>query len=144
MKHIIILILTISLFASCDGFQISRNGDLDGMWHLVKLDSLQNGKSIDYVHNGIYWSFQNDLLEVDDRNFEHPSYLLRFEHKNGTLRVSDPYRYDRENGDIKIEDDIELAPFGINGMVDNFKVESLSKNKMILQSETLLLNFKKY
>lgn len=145
MKHILIIIaISVALLSSCDGFEISHNGDLDGMWHLVEVDSLSNGKVVDYVHNGIYWSFQSNLLQVDDREFVYPSQLLRFEHKNSSLSVSDPYRYDRENGDIKTVDEKELAPFGINGLIDSFKVEQLSKSQMTLRGSLLLLKFRKY
>lgn len=131
------------MFCACDGLQVSDNGDLDGMWHLVKVDSLFSSTATDYTYNGIYWSFQSDLLGVDDKLRHHESCLLRFRHENSTLIVSNPYVNNREEGDIRIDDVAKVAPFGINGLEEEFAVEDLSRKKLVLRSSVLRLFFNK-
>lgn len=141
---LLIAMVVCSLLPSCDGIETSNNGDLDGMWHLVKMDSLDIQKTIDYKHEGIFWSVQNDLLQVDDKQVRYRSCLLRFEKKSETLRVFDPYLYNRDDGDELVDNNAFLTPFGINALNETFSIEKLNRNRMILKSQLLRLYFSKY
>lgn len=136
--------LLLALFSSCEGFQISDNGNLDGMWHLVEVDSLATDVSVDYRYNGIYWSFQSDLMGLDDKLQRYESCLMRFELTGEQFRVFDPYVNNRNEGDIKVSEVSMIAPFGINALAEEFAVETLTKQRMILRSTSLRLRFKKY
>ncbi len=138
--HILILTALTSLLCSCE-IETSGNGDLDGMWHLVSIESLSGSEKTDMSHEKIYWSFQHRLLEFDDKTGLHQSILFRFEHKDNTLRLYDPYLYDRENGDEPTEDVEVLKPFGVENLEETFNVESLNGSRMILSSGTKRLNF---
>ena len=71
---------------SCDGFEISKNGELDGMWHLVQVDSVKvNCLPKDYTHESIYWSVQDNLLSVEDKQDKHLFLYLRFKREGDTL-----------------------------------------------------------
>ena len=131
------------LFNSCDGFQVSDNGNLDGMWHLVEVDSLDNNVTADFTYCGIYWSVQSDLLALDDKLFRSESCLMRFSYKYSILRLFDPYLNNRDEGDIPISEVAKLSPFGINALDEAFAVETLTRKKMVLQSQSLRLTFKK-
>lgn len=131
-----------ALCCSCT-IETSGNGDLDGMWHLVSVDTLSGGHTANVMEKRIYWSFENNLLLFEDKTGTNGSLLLRFEHKNDTLRLFNPYIYDREGGDKPLEDPSLLLPFGMTGLEQTFKVERLSGSKMIINNNVLRLKFKK-
>lgn len=149
MKKLIytLLIIIVGLISSCDGFEISHNGDLDGMWHLVKVDSIQSGvnKSVDYTQEGIYWSFQDDLMYVDDKLQRYQSLYLRFKLDNNQLVTSNPYiNHHREQAEEPTTDVTLLSPYGINAIPQAFSVEKLNSDDMILMSSLVRLTFVKY
>ena len=113
------------------------------MWHLVSVDTLATSGVRDMTSDRIYWSFQNKLLELDDKTGANNSVLYRFEFSDGTLKLYDPYIYDRENGDKPLTNIIMLSPFGVNELEEDFTVESFSGSKMILRSDELRLKFRK-
>lgn len=79
---------------SCE-LETSNNGDLDGMWHLVRVDTLSTS-GVKYMEDDkIYWLFQFKLLQLEDKTGNKVSLLMRFEHKDNILRLYDPYIYDR-------------------------------------------------
>ena len=144
-KFLCILALVFVAFTSCDGFKISDNGDLDGMWHLVKLDSINNAESVDYSNHTFFWSVQADLLYVDDKSLQHEPCLLRFSYSKDKLDVFDPYIYNNfDEADEKITDVVLLRPYGINSLEETFKIEKLNRKSLVLKSNNLVLTFKRY
>jgi len=144
-KHIlfpVLLLAAVMPFVSCE-LETSDNGDLDGFWHLVQADTLATSGVRDMRKERIYWSFQCDLLKVDDKTGNNKSILLRFDHSGGKMTLSEPYIYDRSSGDIKLEDAELLRPFGINDMTETFDMIHLSGSHMIMESPVLRLSFKK-
>ena len=135
-------LLAAVLVCSCE-IEMSSNGKLDGMWHLVSVDTLSTSGVRDMSEERIYWLFQNRLLELDDKSGVNHSVLYRFELSDGILNLRDPYIYDRENGDKPLTNIIMLVPFGINELEENFTVEGLGHGKMVLRSEYLRLKFRK-
>ena len=91
----------------------------------------------------LYWSVQAKLLQLDDKNNTSISLLLRFEHTGNTLRLYEPYIYNRLEGDKPLNDVTLLAPYGINALEESCEVEALSSSKMILKTPSLRLKFKK-
>lgn len=145
MKHYINIAIVMAaavLMCSCE-LDTSGNGDLDGMWHLTSIDTLSTSGVKRMNEDKIYWSFQYRLLQLEDKSGAAVRALLRFEHKNGTLRLYDPYIYDREDGDKPLTDSVMLAPYGINALEETFTVEGLSGNKMVLRTDKLRLSFRK-
>lgn len=129
-------------FVSCD-IETSGNGDLDGFWHLVRVDTLATQGTRDMISERIYWSFQHNLLKTDDKTGKNSSILLRFDRSGGNITLFSPYIYDREAGDIELEDPALLCPFGINDIPETFTVASLSGSHMTIESPMLRLWFKK-
>lgn len=145
MKKIFATFFIISaLFAisSCS-LETSDNGDLDGFWHLTRVDTIATGNACDMSGERVFWSVQMNLLNVTDYRTSSYGYLLRFINENSTLRVYDPYTHDRPNGDVKVEDPAQLAPLGINSLDETFNIESLSSKRMILSTNELRLSFTK-
>lgn len=143
------LILSISAFlvfsfTSCE-LETSGNGDLDGFWHLVQVDTLQIGGVKDTSKDLFFWSFQVNLLQFSDRSYHIPIYMARFNHENGQLKVTQPCLYNREEGNEMVtEENVkDISPYGLNALEEIFRVEELSGSRMTLSNGTLRLYFKK-
>ena len=133
------------MLAACD-IETSDNGDLDGYWHLTRVDTLTTGGTLDTSEQLLFWAVQVRLLNVVDQSddADHMGYLLRFEHKEGTLRVYEPYKNSRKDGDIKVDDASVLSPFGINRLDETFRVEQLDGDGMQLTGDALRLTFVRF
>ena len=141
----IIGIVATCFFTACER---SDNGDLDGMWHITRVDSIGNGASANIRKDLKFWSFQDKLLQF--YNYHQDSWktvlMARFEHSDGMLIISSPFIYDRMNGDIPLSDDslFVLYPHGVNSVPDTFIVEQLNRKKMQLADDVVRLYFEKY
>lgn len=146
MRHFIKLIFAaiIAIAVSSCELETSGNGDLDGMWRLTSVDTISTGRSRDMRDERIFWAFQNKLLELDDKAHGRQSVLFRFERNGGTLRLYNPYMYDRENGDKPADDVKNLEPFGVEALEVSYTVESLGGSRMVLRSENIRLQFRKF
>lgn len=146
MKKIIIaatvVFTTMLAMTSCE-LEGSNNGELDGYWHIERIDTLATGGVADYSQDLFFWAFQGKLLSLSCRNHNATDCLTRFNKTGGTLTISEPFRYDRMGGDEPLETPELLQPYGINKTEESFAIESLSGSKMILKSETLRISFKK-
>ena len=131
-------------FTSCE-LETSGNGDLDGFWHLVQVDTLQTGGVKDTSKDLFFWSFQVNLLEFSDRSYHIPIYMARFNHENGQLKVTQPCLYNRDEGNEMVtEENVkDISPYGLNALEETFRVEELSGSRMTLSNGTLRLYFKK-
>ena len=128
---------------ACD-VEFSDNGDLDGFWQLSQVDTIQTGKMGDFRDKGLTWAFQGKILEVRDVQKVHQDIILSFSHTDHTLRVYSPYLVDRENDDLRIEDQELLKPYGISMPEESFAIKELKSDKMILESGMFRLYFLKY
>ena len=131
-------------FTSCE-LETSGNGDLDGFWHLVQVDTLQTGGVKDTSKELFFWSFQVNLLEFSDRSYQIPIFMARFNHDNGQLNVTQPCLYNRDEGNEMVtEENVkDISPYGLNALEETFRVEELSGSRMTLSNGTLRLYFKK-
>lgn len=131
-------------FTSCE-LETSGNGDLDGFWHLVQVDTLQTGGVNDTSKDLFFWSFQVNLLQLSDRSYQIPIYMARFNHENGQLKVTQPCLYNRDEGNEMVtEENVkDISPYGLNALEETFRVEELSGSRMTLSNGTLRLYFKK-
>lgn len=138
------------LFSSCGWFETSDNGDLDGFWHLERIDTLATNGVRDLSENRLFWGVQYKLMSLQDADGSNASLYMRFMHEGTSLVLSHPYLNQwHENdegtgGDVPTEDIELLRPYGINHLEENFVVERLNDSKMILRSETLRLYFYKF
>ena len=141
-RHALAVLLGLFVLTGCD-VETSGNGDLDGMWRLTAVDTLQTGGRLELNEELRAWSFQNKLLELRDHTGPTGAFLLRFEHKNKTLRTYQPYVFNREEGDYPLENAAYMAPFGLNHLDETFTIEELSGARMTLKGEELQLSFRK-
>lgn len=133
-----------SLFLCSCEFETSDNGNLDGFWHLERIDTLSTGGVCDTSSDLLFWSVQMRLLNVSDKNNVHTNVNMRFEHSNGNLRVYGAYLDDRMQGDPPLNDAALLRPYGINDLDETFAVEQLTGSRMQLKGSALRLTFRKF
>ena len=86
--YIVIFFIGVCMLFVCScELETSNNGDLDGMWHLVRVDTLSTS-GVKYMEDDkIYWLFQFKLLQLEDKSGTKVSLLMRFEHKDNILRL---------------------------------------------------------
>ena len=149
MKRINILSLVLPLlahlFASCSLETDNDAGKMEGMWHLVKIESITTVASEDLSEQVIFWSFQAKLLQMDDKTGMHNSYLYRFRIGDNQLTLTSPYQYDRENSDRPLTAyESTLGLYGIKSLTPVFRIEKLDRRKMILNDGSVRLYFDKF
>ncbi len=136
--------MVVVALAGCS-MDTSHNGALDGYWKLKTVDTLSTGGTCNLNDASIFWSVQKDLLTVRDNNDPtNREYVFRFQHAGGTLKLSEGQRYDRNNGNVDVDDPSVLSPYGINHQPETFKVDHLTHRVMTLSTEELRLSFKKF
>lgn len=133
--------------ASCTVNTDNVDGHLEGMWHLVSIETLgtdtAQNTTTDLSQQYLFWSFQAKLLEIDDKTGAHPNYLLRFNISGNSITLSDPYIYNREEGDQKLDDATPLQVYGISSLSEQFTF-NVSGSTLIMESATHRLRFKKF
>lgn len=149
MKRINILSLVLPLlallFVSCSLETDNDAGKMEGMWHLVKIESITTVASEDLSEQVIFWSFQAKLLQMDNKTGMHNSYLYRFRIGDNQLTLTSPYQYDRENGDRPLTAyESTLGLYGIKSLTPVFRIEKLDRRKMILNDDSVRLYFDKF
>ena len=149
MKRINILSLVLPLlallFVSCSLETDNDAGKMEGMWHLVQIESITTVASEDLSEQVIFWSFQAKLLQMDDKTGMHNSYPYRFRIGDNQLTLTSPYQYDRENGDHPLTAyESTLGLYGIKSLTPVFRIEKLDRRKMILNDDSVRLYFDKF
>ncbi|MBQ2950079.1 MAG: lipocalin-like domain-containing protein [Prevotella sp.] len=143
MRRLLYFTLSLIMITSCT-LDSSDNGALDGYWQLSSIDTLANGHSVNMRDSGIFWAFNFNLLVT--RSTKEPSgeILYDFENTDDNLILSNPYILYRDSSDIKVTDVNLLKKYGVNSLLETFTIEHLNSNKMVLQSNLVRLNFRKY
>jgi hypothetical protein len=143
MKKLVIFIIGIISLAACD-VESSDNGQLDGFWQWCQIDTLATGGITDMRKSRIFWDVGFDLLEIRNTDDFSSQVLFRFVQTSKTLLISSPVIKNREVGDIRIQDPQELNTYGIYDLTEQFHIECLNRNKMVLRNERFRFHFRKY
>ena len=143
MKQYIIYILALVVaslsFQSCE-FEASDNGDLDGNWQLVQIDTIATGGRNDVKSQQLFYSVQMKMLCLYAYNADaETNMFFHFEHTSDSLKLKSA----RNDGKV-IYSVASLRPYGINKEEEAFKVMLLNSEKMQLRSDSLLLTFRKF
>ena len=139
-------LLTAMSLHSCGlvDFDHSKNGQLDGYWHLVSVDSLSNGTTTDLSQQRYYWAVQGTLLQLYSPDWQGGQHFVsQFTHQNSTFTVLEIRVDSRYEGDPVVEDIDRVRPFGINNVTETFQVDDLSGRSLTLSTSALRLRFKK-
>ena len=119
MKRFLYIIIGLTLlFTSCDK-EDSSNGHLDGFWQMTSSP-------------GITWAFQGHILELRDVNKVHQDIVMSFTREGDKLKLSDPYRVDRDSDDVALQDADMLIPYGISNTTVEFNISELTSSRMVL------------
>ena len=133
------------LFSSCSLETDNDAGDLEGMWHLVRIEESATNTHIDVSNEVIFWSFQAKLLQMEDKTGQHYSYLYRSRIDNDQLTLTSPYQFDRENGDRTLTAyEATLGLYGIKSLTPVLRIEKIDRRKMILNDGAVRLYFDKF
>jgi hypothetical protein len=131
MKRFLYIIIGLTLlFTSCDK-EDSSNGHLDGFWQMTSSP-------------GITWAFQGHILELRDVNKVHQDIVMSFTREGDKLKLSDPYRVDRDSDDVALQDADMLIPYGISNTSTEFRISELTSSRMVLDNNTTHLEFRKF
>lgn len=144
MRRAVYCMIGICLTAASCSFEVSDNGKLDGFWQMKSVDTLSTGGSADLRLQELSWAFQGKALELRNAKVYHDDILMTFSHKGHVLSVSNPIRILRDSGDVVITDVEEIRHFGVNNLKEQFNIVTLNGSTMILQTDSLRLNFRKY
>lgn len=142
VHSLLLALATLCGLASCS-LETDSSGKLGGFWHLVSVDTLATGGHADLSGRRVFWSVQNKLMTVNDRDGG-DTYLLRYAHTADSLTLSEPRLSDRMAGDPAVSDPAVLQPLGIQHTEEGFAIELLNGSNMVLRSTTLRLGFKKF
>lgn len=143
MRRLLYFTLSLIMITSCT-LDSSDNGALDGYWQLSSIDTLANGHSVNMRDSGIFWAFNFNLLVTRSTKEPLGEILYDFEKTEDNLILSNPYILYRDSSDIKVTDVNLLKKYGVNSLLETFTIEHLNSNKMVLQSNLVCLNFRKY
>ena len=131
MKRFLYIIIGLTLlFTSCDK-EDSSNGHLDGFCQMTSSP-------------GITWAFQGHILELRDVNKVHQDIVMSFTREGDKLKLSDPYRVDRDSDDVALLDADKLIPYGISNTSTEFRISELTSSRMVLDNNTTHLEFRKF
>ena len=125
-KWIVLVILALS-FTACGPMYEHRL--LDGFWQMRHI-TYANGET-EKAEN-IYYGFQLHLIHI--RNLNSGSYFGEFDYTEDSLHVRILGASTQES----------LHPLGMNDTLQHFKVDVLTRNTLILQSDYARLEFRKY
>jgi len=142
-KLIIAFVAIIACISSCE-LEHSDNGKLDGMWHLVEIDTIETGGTFDLSQELRFWSFQMRLIEMRDSYGRQVVVVCYFDHSGDSLHIYNPCVSNRDLGDVVLTTADTLRFYGVNSPTETFYVEKLTSGKMILKSDLLRLMFKKH
>ena len=143
MKRNLIYILSVALsllvFQSCD-LETSDNGNLDGNWQLMQIDTLATGGRNDVKNQQLFYAVPVRLLCLKGYDGSTSSDLyFHFE------RTADSLKLKPASSDGHVMYHVSsLRPYGINKELESFKVMLLNSDKMQLRSDSLLLTFRKF
>ena len=131
MKRFLLIIIGVTLLlTSCDK-ENSANGHLDGFWQMTSSP-------------GITWAFQGHILELRDVRKVHQDIVMSFTREGDKLKLSDPYRVDRDSDDVALKDADMLIPYGIGNTSTEFRISELTSSRMVLDNNTTHLEFRKF
>lgn len=127
MKKIYCLLLggMLSFFCSCQKEPI--NGDLDGMWQLMKIEYAKDNSSVSPTQ--LYYCIQLHMVYLQGKT----GCSGTFAHSGDSVHIV-----------IRQRKAANVAPYGMNDTIQHFYIEQLSPQKMTLRSSYASLSFRKF
>lgn len=142
LGRLLSLFLISTFLYSCE-VETHSNGNIDGNWHLLQVDTLATGGVCNMADNRIFWAFQAGLLQLSDNDRPDTVFIMRFTKDDNKLSVTLPRINDREQGDPIAEITPTLTHLGVNQTGEHYTIQQLNSTRMTLLSDMLRLSFKK-
>ncbi|MBQ9362180.1 MAG: lipocalin-like domain-containing protein [Bacteroidaceae bacterium] len=148
MKHSIFHLCTLCLFcvlcASCEN-KWPKNGDLDGNWQLLTIE--HKGETTDVKEKQLFLSIQLDLFQLSVTG-DRQRYYGYFDKGDNTIvfrQFSDMAENDPATTDNRpLTSAAVLHRWGYYTLHETFRIERLSKQEMILQSDSARVTYRKF
>lgn len=135
---------------SCETeMDVSSNGDLDGFWQMTTADTLATGGQRNMLSEGVTWAFQGKLMEMRHVSVERfelyaDNVICKFEVSGGKLHLYEFYYVLRNEEDPVVEELDGVSGFGVNRLHgEDFRIVTLSSDRLVLESQLLRLHFRK-
>lgn len=150
LRHTLLYIAAIVLTVGLCQCQKYSDEDHEGQWQLVEIALPDGTMTEDVKANGVYWRMQLGILQIvctgipEENNLG--EVIARIEVSDGRLRLTEIYHSQRE-ADILITDPADAAtlrPYGITAPVEDYAINTLTNNHMVLTSDNLRLTFRKF
>lgn len=141
MKKFLPLFLLISFamsWTACDT-KYDVNGDLDGMWQMLRWYDKQTAEVVADKQDGIYYCVQLKLMKFMKKGSPSNYYLAYFTYSKDSLVLGKIVHYPT---DSVCQPDI-LESFGVPSD-GRFHVDALSSERMVLSTDNVELTFRKY
>lgn len=147
MRRLLYILIMCSIFAACD--KLPANGDLDGMWQVMEIE--HNGKVKNMQMERVYMSIQLKLFELTDvQEVAASRFYGYFEHKGDSLKLWQFSRY--SHNETAADDNIPftekelpiLNKWGFYSLKESFKVEKLTKDLLIIKSDSARIKYIKF
>ena len=137
--YIFALVIASLSFQSCE-FEASDNGDFDGNWQLMQVDTIATGGRNDVKSQQLFYSVQMKMICLYAYNADaETNMFFHFEHTSDSLKLKSA----RNDGKV-IYSVTSLRSYGINKEEEACKVMLLNSERMQLRSDSLLLSFRKF
>ena len=143
MKKLVYIILSTFLLTACE-LETPNSGKLDGNWQLRQIDTLATGGTCDMSYSYVYWAVENHLLQVRDIDNHNLKIFFKYEQPGDELNIHSPHQVITKNELIPLENDSLLTPLGIAGIKDNFLIEKLNHEHLVLKNLRYKLHFRRY
>lgn len=146
MRKLIYIFLFLLAISSCT-IETSDNGDLDGLWHLERIDTISTGGVCDMSGERIFWAVEHKMLQLRGGS---DIYSFRFNDGGDSLILRDPYvslAYDngsQTRGDTILTDPQGLRQYGVQHLEEHFLKETMKGSRMVLRTDSFRLHFKKF
>ena len=125
MKKILYITLCVTMLTACQ--KADDNGDLGGWWKLLEIEELENDTIIDKRNEDRFWAIQLRMITTNDGG------KGRFQHTGDSLFVQ------------MIQKPTNGKEVGMyNPENERFGVNTLTNRSMILQSNEVVLKFRKF
>lgn len=125
MKKIIYILLGCAILTSCQ--KADDNGDLGGWWKLLLIEEVANDTIIDKSNEDSFWAIQLRMITTFNGG------KGRFQHIDDSLFIQMLQ---------KPKDGKAVGMYNPDN--ERFKVNLLNSKRMVLQSEEVILTFRKF
>ena len=123
-KYILLIFIFLISITSCQ--KASINGDLDGMWQLMKIEKKDKPAE---VPGQLYYCIQLHMVQLQ-----------------GAAGCSGTFSYKKDSIHLVIRgsNKRDVAAYGMNDTIQSFCIENLSSKQLTLNSTYARLQFRKF